>query len=272
MTNAESVLLFDNTEPGVCVVRLNRPNKLNALTLDMVRELRSVLERIAVDRDCRIVVLTGAGRGFCAGQDLHASSTRNSDDTRPYGVPEKFITQELFSGLIEQIRRMPQPVIAAVNGVAAGAGMALALAADIRIATPAASFVPAAINLGLTSGESGVSYHLPKLIGASRAFEILLTGRKVGAHEAERIGLVSSLFEENVLYEGGRALARSIIAHSPFAVTQTKSLMWQTLEAADLHAALELENRAQILAASTNDYREAIKAFIEHRKPIFTGS
>lgn len=272
MTDHESDVLLENPEPGVCIVRLNRPNKLNAVTLDSVRELRCVLEGIAADRDCRIVILTGAGRGFCAGQDLHAANTRYRDGAVSYGVAEKMVVQELFSGLVEQIRRMPQPVIAAVNGAAAGVGFALALAADIRIGSATVRFVPAAINLGITAGESGISYHLPRLIGASRAFDILLTGRHVDAQEAERIGLVSRLVEGDALLTEVLELARSIIAHSPFAVNQTKSLMWQNLDAPDLHTALELENRTQVLAASTSDYREAVSAFVERRRPVFTGS
>jgi enoyl-CoA hydratase len=268
MSEALAILL-DRPEPGICVVTLNRPARLNALLRETVGELNALLDQLAADADCRAVIITGAGRGFCSGQDLQASDARNRSGGS--GVVEKLHWQQQFAGMGGRLRAMPKLVIAAVNGAAVGAGMAIALSADVRIATPAARFLVAAVRIGLTGGESGISYLLPRMIGASRAFDILLTGRPIDAEEAERIGLVRSLSQPDTLLDDAIAYARTVLANSPYSVAHTKKLMWANLDANSYEAAIELENRTQILGTMTEDYSEATAAFVGKRPPSFSG-
>lgn len=254
---------------GIHVVTLNRPDRLNALTRGTVARLNGLLDGLAADASCRAVILTGAGRGFCSGQDLQAANDRNRGGGS--GVVEKLHWQEQFAGMGARLRAMPQVVIAAVNGPAVGAGMALALTADIRMASPQARFLVAAVRIGLTGGESGLSYLLPRQIGASRAFDILLTGRPIEADEAERIGLVRSVSAPEALLDDAIAHARAILANSPYSIAHTKKLMWENLDASSYQAALAAENRTQILGTMTQDYAEATAAFAEKRPPRFEG-
>lgn len=265
----EEMIITEQAGDGICIVRLNRPERLNALSRDMVNAFNERLDAIADDDAIRVVILTGSGHVFCAGQDVKAADDRNRH--APSGVVERMIWQERFAGMPTRLRAMPQIVIAALNGPCVGAGMALALAADIRIATPEVRFLNAAVKLGLTAGESGMSYMLPRLIGASRAFEILLTGRPISAEEAERIGLVARLVDTADLLPEAMAYAAQILANSPFGTAYTKRLLWDNLDAASFHAARELENRTQILASMTHDYSEATAAFADKRPPIFKG-
>jgi enoyl-CoA hydratase len=262
-------LQIESPLPGLRVVRLNRPDVMNALTIEMVDDINATFAAIAKDAACRVVIITGAGRGFCSGQDMNVANRRNS--VAPSTVPERLSRQERFGGMAAGIRACPQPVIAAVNGAAAGAGMAIALAADIRLCTPQAKFLVAAVKIGLSGGESGLSYHLPRLVGMSRAAEILLTGRPIDAAEAERIGLVSRVVESADLMPAATALAAQIIANSPFSTAHTKRMMWANVDADSLGTALDLENRTQILATLTDDYKEATQAFVEKRPPVYTG-
>jgi len=266
---APSEILVTEAASHVRLLTLNRPDRLNALTREMVAELNAVLEQLAQADDCRAIVITGAGRGFCSGQDLQAAQARAEHS--PSGVVEKLYWQEQFAGLGRRLRSMPQPVIAAVNGPSVGAGMALALAADVRVVAPSARFLVGAVKIGLSAGESGLSYLLPRLIGLGRAFDILLTGRPVEAEEAERVGLAQRLVPAEELVISAVAYAEAIIANSPYATRNTKRLVWANLDAASFEAALELENRTQILATMTEDYGEAVRAFNEKRPPTFTG-
>lgn len=256
-------------EAGVWLVTLNRPDRLNALTRETVARLNGVLDGLEADAGCRAVMITGAGRGFCSGQDLQASNDRNRAGSS--GVVEKLHWQQQFAGIGGRIRSMSKIVVAAVNGPAVGAGMAIALSADIRIATPAARFLVAAVRIGLTGGESGISYLLPRMIGASRAFDILLTGRPIEAEEAERIGLARSIVPPEALLSEAVAYVRTVLANSPYSVAHTKRLMWANLDANSYEAAVEAENRAQILGTMTQDYGEATAAFMEKRPPRYLG-
>jgi enoyl-CoA hydratase len=266
---ASPLNVVERLADGLAVVRLNRPDRLNALSQEAVTALTDALDDIAKDETLRVVILTGEGRGFCAGWDLK-SKLQGEDGGEP-GVSSLYAGQERFAGLIRRIREMDKIVIAAVNGVAVGAGLGLALASDIRIAAKSSSFHIGAIRIGLTAGECGISYHLPRLVGASRAFELMLTGRPIDAEEAQRIGLVSAVTEDAALIERAMALAGDILRNSPYSVRQTKRLMWANLEASSLEAAIELENRAQVLALLTEDFAEASAAFAEKRTPQFTG-
>lgn len=265
----EADILLDRPEPGICVMTLNRPTRLNALLRETVGRINGLLDELAVDPECRAVIITGAGRGFCSGQDLEASNQRNQ--TGSSGVIEKLHWQQQFAGIGGRIRAMPKIVIAAVNGPAVGAGMAIALSADVRVATPTARFLVAAVRIGLTGGESGISYLLPRMIGASRAFDILLTGRPIEAEEAERIGLVRAIAQPETLLDEAIAYARTVLANSPYSVAHTKKLMWANLDASSYEAAIDAENRTQILGTMTQDYGEATAAFMGKRPPLFTG-
>lgn len=262
-------IIVEPIDPQISLIRLNRPRQLNALTREMVDQFNATLDRIAQDGSLRAVILTGAGRGFCAGQDVTAADARNR--TAPSALVERMYWQERFAAMGERLRAMPQIVIAAVNGPCVGAGMAIALASDVRIIARSARFLNAAVRLGLTAGESGISYLLPRLIGASRAFEILLTGRPIEAEEAERIGLAARLVEDAALLDEATAFARQVLANSPFGITHTKRLLWENLDAPSYHMAIELENRSQILASMTDDYKEATAAFTEKRPAKFQG-
>ena len=260
-------VLASNVSSSVRLLTLNRPAKLNALTLESTEMLLGHLEDAEADEACSVVVLTGAGRGFCSGWDLDGADENGLTGGSAVGGMR---AQRRTAGLIRRLRTMTVPVIAAVNGAAAGGGFSLALACDIRVASPAATFHPRFIKLGISGGDLGASWLLPRAIGASRASELLLTGRDLGAEEAERIGLVSVLSEDAVA--GSLDIAHSIASHAPFAIGLTKEVLWASQEIPSLYVAMELENRTQILATTTRDHVEAVRAQREKRAPAFTNS
>jgi enoyl-CoA hydratase len=238
-------LVLDSSPDGVTVLRLNRPDRLNAINQAMRDELMQTLADLATDDDVHVVVLTGNGRGFCSGLD-----TRNFGD----GIPtaddpaiDRLRFQESMAALPEAIRALPQPVLAAVNGPCVGAGFALCLASDIRICSTAASFGNGAILLGLSGGEMGMSYHLPRIVGTSVAADWMLTGRTVSAAEADRRGLVSELVDPDHLLARAVELAALIAGLTPLGVQLTKRAIQANTDAS-LDAALELENRNQVLS------------------------
>ena len=265
---SETLIRRETQEGGIAVVTLARAAARNALTLDMVRQLRAVLADVGADPAIRVVVLAGEGKAFCAGLDLKQVIL---GEEAPKGPVANIALQELFAGLMLQIHRMRQPVIAAVQGAAVGAGFGVALAADIRIAGASAQFVIGAVRIGLSAGECGISYHLPRLIGAGRAFEIMLTGRSVSAGEALGIGLATRVVEDSALLDEALATARMITANAPFSIKHTKQVMWANLEAPSLDAAIELENHVQVVALLSDDFAEACRAFIEKRPSVFRG-
>jgi enoyl-CoA hydratase len=267
-TVATAAVVLEQPAAGISVLRLNRPAALNALTLPMVADICRALDQVALDPACRVLILAGSGRAFCAGMDIKANSDQPGDAA---GVVAKMALQEQFASMTKRLRRLPQPVLAAIQGPVAGAGFALALAADIRVASHSAKFLIAAIRLGLTAGETGISYHLPRLIGASRAFEIMLSGRPLLAAEAAHCGLVADVVDDADLFARTLQLAETLLANSPFAIKHTKQLMWANLDAQSLDAALELENHMQVVASLTDDFAEASAAFIERRAPHFRG-
>ena len=269
LTQEEPTVVIEHPAEGVAVVRINRPQRLNALNNSAALGLRQTFDDLALDASVRVVILTGTGRGFCAGWDL-ISGVHVEGGGAP-GVVDYYALQELFEGMTRRLRALDKVVIAAINGVAVGAGFGLTLASDIRVMARSGSLHVGAVRIGLTAGECGISYHLPRLIGASRAFEVMLTGRPIGADEAERICLVASVVEDADVMPRALELAALVTRNSPFATKHTKRLMWANLDAASLDAALELENRAQVLALMTQDFAEASKAFAEKRVPKFTG-
>lgn len=237
----------------VATLTLDRPARLNAMSPGLVDDLHRCLDALAKDRSVRVVILTGAGRGFCAGLDL----TEYGNWTVAEGldsVEGGLAVQERIASLMPRIREARQPFVAAVNGAATGGGLALALASDVRYASPAARFSVAFVKLGLSGCDIGVSYLLPRIVGAGHASELSLTGRLIGADEALRIGLVSRVVAADELLAAARALADEIVANTDYAVSMTKQVLACNVDAPSLRIAIELENRTQVLgthAAST---------------------
>jgi len=246
-----STLILERPSEGIVVVRLNRPELLNAVNATMQTELTDALADFTTDRSVRAVVLTGAGRGFCAGIDMRDFGADVPDASAP--ALDRMRFQERMAALAQAVRALPQPVIAAVNGPCVGAGFALCLAADIRICSAAASFGNAAILLGLSGAEMGMSYHLPRIVGTSVAADWMLTGRTVSATEADRRGLVSELVEPDRLSERATELAALIANLAPLGVELTKRALQVNTDAANLPAALELENRNQVITHATDE-------------------
>src|SRR5436309_64212 len=261
------LVLVEDPAPRVRQLTLNRPEQLNAMTAELCEELHGEVRRIASDRSCRAVILTGAGRGFCAGLDLRgygaAPSNDGSDEPR-----DRLANQQHMSTLVLALRALPQPVIAAVNGPAAGFGMALALASDIRYASAQAVFRVAFINIGVSNCDMGTSWLLPRLIGASRAHELMLTGRRVDAQEALEIGLVADVVQDGLLERALRG-ASEIAALAPWGVRLTKQGMWAALEISSERAAVEYEDRQQIMATFGTAPPEAVAAFLQKRQAEF---
>jgi enoyl-CoA hydratase/carnithine racemase len=259
-------LTFEEAEPGVGVLRINRPDRMNSQTVTMFHEYLKA-SRILRDSGLRALILTGTGtRAFCAGFDLEQINVITE-----MGVREFLKFQETATGGIQGIRHLPFPVIAAIHGPATGGGMALALAADIRLAAPTAKISAAFVKVGLSIGELGTSFTLPRLIGPAKAAEIGFTGRVIGADEAEKIGLVNRVVPADVLLDEAMEMARQIARNSPGGVRMSKRAIQRNAEIGSYEAALELENRGQALLTRTDDMPEALIAFKEKRDPIFTG-
>jgi enoyl-CoA hydratase/carnithine racemase len=248
--------------PDIAVLTLNRPEKLNALNYELVQDLHQVLDGIAANNDCRVVVLTGAGRGFCSGLDLSDPNPSQAGGGTEF--PRSGMRwQELIANLTAKIHRLRQPVIAAVNGPAYGGGFGIAMACDIRIASESARFCTQFIKLGIGGCDIGVSYTLPRIIGAGPAFDLILTARAVDADEALRLGIVSRL--SDTVVEDALAIAETLCGYGKFGVESTKQVMWANLDAGSLESALHLENRSQILAGAGGILGEATEAF-RHRQ------
>lgn len=244
-------LIVEQPHAGVVVLRLNRPKQLNAINDVMRRELAQAFASVAADSTVNAIVLTGAGRGFCAGIDVRDFGDGVPDPGDP--AIDRLRFQETMAALPHAIWNMPQPVVAAINGPCVGAGLALCLASDIRICSTAATFGNAAILLGLSGAEMGMSYHLPRIVGTSVAADWMLTGRTVPAEEADRRGLVSELVEPDRLAARAIEIASGIAGLSPLGVQLTKRALQVNTDAAGLEAALELENRNQVLSHATDD-------------------
>lgn len=263
----DSILLERSTD-GVVQLILNRPDRLNAMTSDLVENLHETLASIAVDRTCRVVVITGMGKGFCAGLDLQGYGT--APHTEGMGQTQaSFGIQKHIASLIPRLRSLPQPVIAAVNGAAAGGGLALVLGSDIRLASSRAKFNVAFVRVGFSACDIGTSWLLPRIVGVARAQELMLTGRIFDAEEALRIGLVVDVTDPEKLMDKALEKAQEVIRNTPFGIALTKEAMWTALEIPALQSAIDLENRQQILSSHTADAKEAMQAFVEKRSPRF---
>lgn len=266
-TTSEYRTLRVRQDDGVVVVTFDRPDRLNAISVDLIEELHDLLGRLGRDIACRVLVLTGAGRGFCAGTDL-----KNELDEWPEkvgAVQTRVRLQERLSELTLALREVPQPVVAAIHGPAAGGGLALAAAADVRVADETARFNAAFIRVGLSGGDVGLSWTLPRLVGMSAASELLLTGRFFDADEARRMGFVSRVVPAGEHLNAAFEMAEQIKRNSPLGVRMTKELLSRSGESPSLRSQIELENRTQILCTLTDDFAEGVAAFRERRPAAF---
>jgi enoyl-CoA hydratase len=264
-----SFVLVEKPRPHVTLVTLNRPERMNAMAFDVMIPFKETLEEISYDNDTRVVVVTGAGRGFCSGADLVDSGM--IPNLEGLTVPTISLrAMELLDDVIMTIRKMHQPVIGAINGAAIGGGFCLSLAFDIRIASEDAYWRAAGINNGLSSTELGLSYLLPRAVGSSRAFEIMLTGRDVDAAEADRIGLVSQVVPPDQLLEASYAVAERISGWSRVGVEMAKRVLWSSLDASSLSAHMSHEAVAQLYVRNlTGNFEEMIRARKEGRTPVY---
>jgi enoyl-CoA hydratase len=263
-----SLVTVSRPRPHVGQITLDRPDRLNSLSFELVEDLYDAIEDLGADNATWVVVLTGRGRGFCSGLDLRDRGLPpNSDGLGMSRLAMKAMSY--MGAIVPTLRAMPQPVIAAINGPAIGGGLCLTLGADIRYAAESAYFANAGITNGLTGSELGVSYLLPRAIGMSNAAELLLTGARIDATEALRTGLVSKVLPDDVLLEACVDLAERMCELSPFGLQMTKQCLWANLEISSLQAAIDLENRNQLLAGYTGNLDEAIAAFKEKRRPVY---
>ncbi len=260
---------IESPRPHTTIIRMNRPERMNSMAFELMVPLAEAFEQVDEDNDTTCVILTGTGAGFCSGADTR-------DSMPPPNIAGMTLTRiatkamSTLSDLVPRMRKMNKPVIAAINGAAIGGGMCLTLGADIRIAGESAYFRAAGINNGLTANELGLSFLLPRAIGATRAFELMLSGRDVSAEEAAEIGLVSTTVPDDRLIEEALDLADQINGWSTQGVALTKRLMWAGLETNSLQAAIEMESHTQLyVRLTTKNFEEATKARAEGRPPNF---
>src|SRR3954454_8432962 len=263
-----STVRIDKPTADVAVITLDRPDQLNALTFELVDELHAALDEVDRDNSCRVVVLTGAGRGFCSGLDLKSIGP-SSMSSGLSGARAGMRSQEHIANLVPHLRRIQQPVIAAINGAAYGGGLAIACGCDIRIASESARMCVQFIKVGIGGCDIGISYTLPRLVGVSRAHDLILTARVFDASEAERIGLVSRVVPDGSALDAALEIADTLCTYSPFGVVMTKQVMWANVDAPNVEAAIHTENRTQILASTTGDVMEAAPAFAGGRAPVW---
>lgn len=268
MSDEEPALLIDRPLDGVERITLNRPDKFNAFNAEMYDGILAHFERIRFDPSIRVVILTGQGRGFCGGNDLGGMGQMKNPPAGVGAAQSARYTLIDLGRIPLAMKSLPQPVICAVNGAAAGIGYSLALASDMAIAGKSAKFVNA-IHTAATGCELGMSYLLPRAVGTQRAAEILYTMRPVSADEAERIGLVLRTVPDEQLMDEALAIARNIIVNVPLGIWLTKQALWMNQDAGSLEQAMELEHRGVFIAQSTEDAKEKRRAFIEKRPPVF---
>ncbi|WP_353217059.1 enoyl-CoA hydratase/isomerase family protein [Sandarakinorhabdus sp.] len=245
---------------------LNRPEALNSINNRMVAELSDYFGKLSHARGVRIVVMRGAGRAFCAGLDIKAQAATSADEV-PFAGGFGF--QGWLADVYVKMRRCPQPIISLIHGAACGGGFAFALASDIRIAGSSARMNAAFIKLGLSSCDMGTSYFLPRLVGASLAAELMMTGRFIHAQRALATGLVSEVVPDEDLEAAGEALVADMLATSPIGLRMTKEGLGFGIDAPSLEAAIAMENRNQLMCAASDDFKEGLAAFMEKRPPVY---
>ena len=264
-------------EDGISIITFNRPNRLNAINFQFVEDLQHYLNTLENNLKIRVVILTGEGRAFCSGFDLKEGQVifqengAEVDQKIEYlhlkdQIKRAIIIQKVISQLMLKLRRIPQPVIAAIKGIAYGGGLTFALASDIRIAGESTKFCNAFINIGLSGTDCGSSYWLPRLIGFSRAAEFMYTGRVFDAQEADKIGFVSKVVPDNEVLNEALVLAKQIITKSPIGIRFTKDALNMNVDAPSLDAATKLENRTQVICINADDALEGVFATLEKRE------
>ncbi|MFX1525705.1 MAG: enoyl-CoA hydratase/isomerase family protein [Promethearchaeota archaeon] len=273
-------LKIDEREDGISIIVFNRPNRLNAINFQFIEDLQDYLNKVEKDLRIRVIILTGEGRAFCSGLDI-----KDSQILLKRKIPENLLkfdylklkdkikraalVQKLLSQLMVQLRRIPQPVIAAIKGAAYGGGLSFALASDIRIAGESAEFCNAFINVGLSGADCGSSYWLPRIIGLSRATEFMYTGRIIKAQEANKIGLVSRIIPDDKILSEALEIAQKILTKSPLGVRFTKEAINMNVDAPSLEAATMLENKTQVICINADDMLEGVFATLEKRTPNY---
>lgn len=272
---------FELKDNGIGIISLNRPESLNAMSFQMMEDLHGIMDYLMTNLECRVVILRGEGRVFCAGLDIKEApisqkrripeeySSRFYFLDAPEPIKRQMYGQWRVGQLIVKFRKINQPIIALIHGAASGAGFAFVMAADIRIAGEDAKFNNAFIKLGFSGSDMGSSYFLPRLIGMSRAAEILYTGRFFDAREAEKIGFVSKVVKGEELLEAGTELAKNMLKKSPLGLRMTKEAINLSLDAPSLETIVQIENRSQMLCAQSKDVSQGIQAFFEKRDPEY---
>jgi enoyl-CoA hydratase/carnithine racemase len=267
--NVTQPLLIEHRD-GVDHVTLNRPGSLNALDPALIDALNDYFQRMQRDRKTRVIVLRGAGENFCAGLDLKNAMARRAGQQEPPGVTESLDSQRRIADIVMLMRRCPQPIIALVQGAAAGGGFALALAADIRIATKNARMNCAFIKLGLGGCDIGSSYFLTRLVGVSVASELILTGRFINADRAHAVGLVSELVTDTAaLAAAAEPYVDAMMTCSPVGLRLSKECLNMAVDAGSIEQVIAMEDRNQVLCSRSEEFSEGIRAFMEKRKPVY---
>ena len=263
----QRIAIAEPDADGVTVATLNRPDRLNAIDTVMFEELERLAKIAEADPRVRVLILTGAGRGFCAGLDLEVAG-----DLPGMDVEDFMRLQETVGRVVIALRQLPKPLIAAVNGAAAGGGLALALAADVRLATPRAKFGVAFIRLGLSACDMGVSWMLPRIVGLGAASELMLTGRVIDAAAAKEIGLVNRVVAEDDLMSAALELAREMARNAAFGLRLTKQGLQLNVDAPSIQAAVELENRNQVLASRSAEMKATFERFMAEQAARRSGT
>ncbi len=263
-----NTIYIEKPTDHISVIVMNRPERLNAMSAELCTDLCQAFRQVSDDNDTWVVIITGKGRAFCSGLDLEDHGLVPGIDG--LNVPPIAMRSiEHFGKVVPTLRSMLQPVIAVINGPAYGGGMCLSLGADIRIAEESAVFNATGIVNGLTSTELGASYLLPRLIGASHSFDMMLTGRTVDAKEAKEMGLVSRLVSDGKGMDTALEIAEKMLKFSHYGLEMTKQTLWANLEVPGMQAAIDLENRSQLLLGLTDNLPECIMARREKRQPMY---
>lgn len=259
---------LDRPEPGIARLTFCRPERMNAADIGFIAEAKQALAEVDADLDVRALVLTGEGRAFCAG--LNLTGYGDEDLIEEQGtVPRAMARQKEIADLVARIRGLRVPVIAAVNGATAGVGLSMLCASDIRYAVPGANFAVGYIRAGFSACDMGLSWLLPRIVGAGRAQELMLTGRRFTPAEAQQFGLLADVVEPEALMDRALETARQIMLNAPISVEFTKEGLWKSLEIPSFEAAVEFENRQQIYTAMTEDRAEATESFLAKRAPQY---
>jgi len=266
-TSRENYVDIDRSDPAVPIVTMSRPDRRNALSMELVSDGIAAFRELHRDRDAKVIVLTGAGESFCAGADLKGGGDVAPDAEGRGPVGSVYRSQEHIVDFMMAVHECDKPVIAAVHGAAVGGGLALALASDLRVADSSAYFGSVFINVGLTSCDIGTSYFLPRLVGSGHAMDMMITGRHVAAEEADKMGLLNRLVPEGTHVATAVEFAQQVAKQNEYGLWLTKRGLWANIDAPSIRHAVELENRQQVLGTFTGNMNEAMAAFRDRREP-----